>query len=313
MYRYKYIVILFCLFSFSFHELSAQQKTLKGKALFGSLRARHIGPAVMSGRISTLDVVESKPEIMFIGTASGGLWKSNSAGASLSPVFDDHTMSIGKITIDQQHPDTVWVGTGETWVRNSVSVGTGIYRTTNGGRTWEFKGLENSERISDIIIDKNDPNVIYVGVLGHLWNANEERGIYKTADGGDTWQKIFYIDANTGCADMDVDPENPGILYAAMWDFRRQPDFFTSGGTGSGLYKSTDGGISWNKIQTGLPDETLGRMAIAVAPSKKDVVYVTVEVKDKNKKGLYKSNDAGGNWVKVNGDFNTTVRPFYFS
>jgi photosystem II stability/assembly factor-like uncharacterized protein len=313
MYRYSYLLLLLLISSFCLPEILAQPKILKGNALFGSLRARHIGPAVMSGRISTLDVVESKPEIMFIGTAGGGVWKSNSAGASLMPVFDDHAMSIGKITIDQKHPDTVWVGTGETWVRNSVSIGTGIYRTTNGGTTWEFKGLENSERISDIIIHRNDPNVVYVGVLGQLWNASNDRGIYKTVDGGNTWNKIFFIDQNTGCADMDVDPENSDILYAAMWDFRREPDFFTSGGPGSGLYKSVDGGKSWVKIHNGLPDETLGRMAIAVSPSKKEVVYVTVEVKDKSKKGLYRSTDAGESWEWVNGDFNTTVRPFYFS
>jgi photosystem II stability/assembly factor-like uncharacterized protein len=291
----------------------AQQKPLKGNALFGGLRARHIGPAVMSGRISSIDIVNSKPEIMYIGTAGGGLWKSNSAGASLSPIFDDYTMSIGKIRIDQQHPDTVWVGTGETWVRNSVSVGTGIYRTTNGGTTWEHKGLERSERISSIIIDTSDPNVIYVGVLGNLWNSSEERGIYKSINGGNTWEKIFFINGNTGCADMDVDPENPEILYAAMWDFRRQPDFFTSGGPGSGLYKSIDGGETWSEIRNGLPDEILGRMAVTVAPSNNNVVYATVEVKDKSRKGLYKSIDAGNNWEKVNGDFNTTVRPFYFS
>jgi photosystem II stability/assembly factor-like uncharacterized protein len=313
MYKSRYIIALLCLIIIPQMDGYSQQKPLKGKALFGSLRARHIGPAVMSGRISTLDAVASKPEIMYIGTASGGLWKSNSAGASLSPIFDDYTMSIGKIRIDQQHPDTVWVGTGETWVRNSVSIGTGIYRTTNGGTTWEFKGLEKSERISSIIIDKNNPNVIYVGVLGSLWNSSEERGIYKTDNGGNTWEKIFYIDGNTGCADMDVDPENPDILYAAMWDFRRKPDFFTSGGPGSGLYKSIDGGQSWNKIQNGLPDETMGRMSVSVAPSNNNIVYATVEVKDKSKKGLYKSSDAGNSWERINGDFNTTVRPFYFS
>jgi photosystem II stability/assembly factor-like uncharacterized protein len=313
MYRHKYIILFFFLIFTGLSEVQAQSETINGSALFGSMRARHIGPAVMSGRISSLDVVETKPEIMYVGTAGGGIWKSNSAGASLMPVFDDYTMSIGKITIDQQHPDTVWVGTGETWVRNSVSVGTGIYRSTNGGTTWEFKGLGRSERISDIIISNNDPNTIYAGVLGHLWNASEDRGIYKTTNGGDSWERIFFIDANTGCADMDVDPENPDVLYAAMWEFRRQPDFFTSGGPGSGLFKSIDGGISWKRIQNGLPDETLGRMAVAVAPSNNDVVYVTIEVKDKTKKGLYRSADAGENWGKVNSDFNTIVRPFYFS
>jgi len=293
--------------------LHAQGIQLQGQTLFGTMRARQIGPAVMSGRISDIAVVSDKPEIIYVGTAGGGVWKSISAGADFNPIFDDFTMSIGKITIDQQHPDTVWVGTGETWVRNSVSIGTGIYRSINGGTTWEFKGLEKSERISDIIINSEDPDIIYVGVMGHLWNANMERGVYKTSDGGENWEKILYVDENTGCADLDEDPDNPEILYAAMWDYRREPDFFTSGGKGSGLYKSMDGGKTWQKIQNGLPDTILGRMAIAVAPSNGNTIYLTVEVKEKDQKGLYLSQDAGESWKKVNNEFNTTVRPFYFS
>ncbi len=306
------LIILLFLFVFS-DKSNAQGKVLKGSALFGNLRARHIGPAVMSGRITDIDVVTSKPEIIFIGTAGGGVWKSNSAGAILTPIFDDYTMSIGKITIDQDHPDTVWVGTGETWVRNSVSVGTGIYKSTNGGTTWKLKGLEQSERISDILINPENPDIIFVGALGHLWNANEERGVYKTIDGGTTWEKILYVDSNTGCADLAMDPENPEVIYASMWDYRREPDFFTSGGPGSGLYKSNDGGESWSKIHQGLPDETLGRMAVAVAPSNGEVLYLSVETKDKYKKGLYRSSDSGASWKKINSDFNNTVRPFYFS
>lgn len=313
MKRFVFILVSAFIIFFGVRISLAQPGSLKGNTLFGSIRARHIGPAVMSGRISTVDIVNCKPEIMYVGSAGGGIWKSNSAGGSFMPVFDDHTMSIGVITIDQQHPDTVWVGTGETWVRNSVSVGTGIYRSINGGTTWEFKGLEDSEHISEIIINKKDPNILIVGVLGHLWNDSQERGVYRTRDGGETWEKILYIGESTGCADLDYDPEDPDILYATMWEFRRKPDFFTSGGPGSGLYKSTDGGDSWIKIQNGLPEETLGRMAVSVAPSNPKVVYLTVEVKDKSKKGLYRSDDGGANWTMVNGDFNTTVRPFYFS
>lgn len=287
---------------------------LSGKAILGGLRARHIGPAVMSGRISDIEVVNRKPTIMYIGTAGGGVWKTVSAGATFRPIFDDYTMSIGKITLDQRHPDTVWVGTGEPWVRNSVGVGTGIYKTVNGGTSWEHMGLKDTEHISDILIDPRDGNVVYVGAQGHLWNANTERGVFKTTDGGKTWNRILYVDENTGCADLEIDPTNPDVLYAAMWSHRRYPDFFDSGFTGgSGLYKSVDGGKTWTKIHQGLPKSTLGRIGIAAAPSNPRVLYASIEAKEDQDKGLYKSTDAGANWTKINGDFNNSVRPFYFS
>jgi photosystem II stability/assembly factor-like uncharacterized protein len=292
----------------------AQERSPSGPSLFGSLRARQIGPATMSGRITSIEVPHSKPEVVWVGTASGGVWKSVSGGVTFRPVFDEHNLSIGRIAVDQQHPDTVWVGTGEPWVRNSVSVGNGIYRTTNGGVDWKHMGLENSERISDIIIHPKDPNTVYVAVQGHLWNANEDRGVYKTTDGGATWQKVLYIDEDTGCADLAIDLQNPDILYAAMWSHRRYPYFFDSGFTGgSGLYKTTDGGKTWKTIHNGLPDEKLGRMAVAVAPSNSQVVYATVECKSKDKKGLYLSTDQGASWKKVSNEFNVIARPFYFS
>lgn len=295
-------------------ERATAQTELSGKAMLSGLRARAIGPAIMSGRISDIEVSTKKPTLIYVGTAGGGLWKSISAGAILRPVFDDYTMSIGKVTLDQNHPDTVWVGTGEPWVRNSVGVGTGLYKTVNGGTNWEHVGLKDSEHISDIIIHPKDPNTVYVAAQGQLWSANEERGVFKTTDGGKTWMKILYIDENTGCADMDIDPQNPDVLYAAMWSHRRYPDFFDSGFTGtSALFKSTDGGKTWNKIHNGLPTTTLGRIGIAVAPSNNKVLYASVEAKGDENKGLYKSEDAGASWKKVNSDFSNTVRPFYFS
>ncbi len=286
-----------------------------GSALFGAMRARQIGPALMSGRVSTLAVAPGKPEIIYVGAAGGGVWKSVSGGVTFRPVFDEHNMSIGKIAIDPQNPDIVWVGTGESWVRNSVSVGDGIYKTTNGGTNWQHLGLKDTERIGDIIVHPANSDVVYVAALGHLWNANEARGVFKTIDGGKTWEKILYVDENTGATDLAMDPENPDVLYAAMWSFRRQPWAFDSGFTGgSGLYKTTDGGKTWNKIHgNGLPEEKLGRLAVAVAPSNRNVVYLTVECKSKEKKGLYLSTDAGATWRKVSNEFNTTVRPFYFS
>lgn len=312
MYRLTYIFIAL-LASLCFPNTTLAQTPLKGKSLFGDMRARQIGPAVTSGRISDLDVLNSDPQIMYVGAAGGGVWKSTTAGATFRPVFDEHTQSIGKITIDQKNPKTVWVGTGETWVRNSVSVGTGIYKTTDGGRTWKNMGLENSERIADIIIHPENSDVVFVAVLGPLWNASEERGFYKTSDGGKTWEKLFYIDENTGFADLDIDPKNPDILYATTWQFRRRPDFFNSGGPGSAVYKSTDGGKTWNKIQNGLPKGNLGRMAISVAPSNGEVIYLSVECEKEEEKGMYLSTDAGASWKLISSAFGTKVRPFYFS
>ncbi|MCU0398020.1 MAG: hypothetical protein MUC73_07945 [Cyclobacteriaceae bacterium] len=304
------IVIVFCLFIV---QVNAQTE-LSGKAILGGLRARSIGPAVMSGRISDIEVVKSKPEIIYVGTAGGGVWKSVSGGTTFRPVFDDYAQSIGKVTVDPNNPETVWVGTGEPWVRNSVGVGNGLYKSTNGGTSWEFVGLKDSEHISDIIVHPKDGNIVYVGVQGHLWNSNEERGVFKTTDGGKTWNKILYIDENTGCADMDIDPSNPEVLYAAMWSHRRYPDFFDSGFTGtSGLFKSTDGGKTWNKIHNGLPTAKLGRVGIGVAPSNSSVIYASIEAEGNSNKGLYKSTDAGASWKKINSDFSNTVRPFYFS
>lgn len=285
-----------------------------GKSLFGSLRARHLGPASTSGRVSSLSVVESETEKIYVGAASGGLWKSISAGAYFNPVFDDYTQSIGKVAVDQLNPETIWVGTGEPWVRNSVSVGTGLYKSTNGGGSWKLMGLEDSERISDIIVHPENSDIVYVAAQGHLWDSNEERGVYKTSDGGETWERVFYIDENTGCADLEIDPTNPNVLYAAMWSHRRYPWSFDSGLNGeSGLFKSVDAGKSWKPVHNGFPDETLGRIAVSVAPSNPNRVYATVEVKDKEKKGLYRSDDAGGSWELVSTSMNTSLRPFYFS
>jgi photosystem II stability/assembly factor-like uncharacterized protein len=294
----------------------AQEPVLKGSALFGSLRARQIGPAVMSGRVADIDGVAKNPKILYVGSAGGGLWKTTNGGVTFEPVFDKHTQSIGKVTVDQAHPDTVWVGTGEPWVRNSVSVGTGIYKTTDGGKNWRNLGLENTERISDIIVHPTNSNLVYVGTLGGLWHSNPDRGVFRTADGGKTWEKILFVDDKTGCADLAIDPTNPEVLYAAMWEFRRQPWNFHSGGPGSELYKTTDGGKNWQKVRaisTGLPTGTLGRIAVEVAPTNPKLVYATVEAEKKEDKGLYKSTDAGATWKRVSQSGGTTDRPFYYS
>jgi len=278
--------------------------------MFGAIEARSIGPAVTGGRIMCIDAVASDPRIIYVGTASGGLWKSMSGGTVFKPIFDKYTQSIGAIAIDQNHPDRVWVGTGESRTRNSVSVGTGLYKTTDGGDNWALIGLEKSERISKIVIHPKNSDIVYVAVPGHLWDSNEERGVYKTKDGGKSWEQILKVNADTGCADLATDPQEPDTVYAAMWQFRRKPYFFTSGGPGSGIHKSTDGGATWRKLSTGLPAGDLGRIALAVAPTRPSIVYATVEAADT---ALYRSDDFGETWKRVNSSFDVTARPFYFS
>jgi len=190
---------------------------------FGGLQARAIGPAAMGGRIAALDAMEVEGRLhLWVGSAGGGVWKSMDGGTTFKPVFDKQIQSIGAVAIDRQHPQTVWVGTGESWVRNSVSVGDGIYKTTDGGDNWEKLGLAESERIARIAIDPQHSDTVYVAVTGHLWNKHPMRGVYRTRDGGKTWARVLFVDEDTGCSDVAVDPENPRIVYAGMWQFRRK-------------------------------------------------------------------------------------------
>ena len=277
---------------------------------FGGLYARSIGPAIMSGRIAAIDAVPKDPLTIYAGAASGGVWKSKDGGLTWQPVFDDHIQSIGAVRVDPQNPDTVWVGTGESWVRNSVSVGNGVYKTTDGGDSWKFVGLKDSERIARIVIDADNPDTVFVCATGQLWSANEERGVYRTTDGGESWEQVLGVDENTGCSDIAIDPQSPNILYAGMWQFRRYPDFFESGGPGSGLYKSTDGGDNWRQVTAGLPEGEKGRIAVAVAPSRPSRVYAVVESEET---ALYKSDDLGESWEEMNNSLAVKSRPFYFA
>jgi len=288
--------------------------TLSAKNLFGDLSARQIGPALMSGRINDMETHPANPRIIYAGTAGGGVWKSNDAATTFNSIFDDHAQSIGAVALDPNDPDnTIYVGTGETWTRNSVSVGDGLYKSVDGGSNWNKIGLEKSERIANIVVNPNNSDEIYVAVLGALWSDSEERGVFKSSDGGATWEKILYTNQKTGCADFVMDPSNPDILYASMWEFRRTAWSFESGGKNSALYKSTDAGKTWNKIHKGFPEGDLGRLAIAVAPSNPNILYTVIEAKEDLRKGLYKSEDAGQSWKQLNNDFGITVRPFYFS
>ncbi|MBK9567017.1 MAG: hypothetical protein IPO37_18165 [Saprospiraceae bacterium] len=302
------------IFIFSNALISQKAIPLKSDEIFGAVKARQIGPAVMSGRVVDLEAHPKDSKIFYVAAAGGGVWQTNNAGITFNPIFDKHTQCIGAIALDPSDPDkTIWVGSGETWTRNSVSVGDGIYKSKDGGQNWTNMGLAKSERISNIIVHPKNSNEVYVGVLGALWGDSEDRGVYKTNDGGKTWNKIFFINNTTGCSELVMDPTNPDIMYAAFWEFRRTGYSFNSGGNNSALYKSLDGGKTWNKIHNGFPSGKLGRITVAIAPSKPSIVYAVLETEKSEDKGLYRSEDAGASWKKLNGDFELVIRPFYFS
>lgn len=307
--------VLFFLFLAAGIPLQSTAQKLDMEKLKG-MEPRNIGPAGMSGRITSIDVVSSDPDIMYAGAASGGLWKSTSGGINWEPIFDNEgAASIGDVEVYQKNPSIIWVGTGEGNPRNSQSQGAGIYKSIDGGRSWEFKGLEKTRIIHRVIIHPDNPNIVYAGVQGNAWADTEERGVYKTTDGGETWEKILYNNQRTGIGDLVMDPSNPNKLIAAMWEYRRWPWFFESGGEGSGMYMTVDGGDNWQKMtdEDGLPEGELGRMGVAFAPSNPEVVYAIVESK---KNAIYRSNDGGYTWEKrqeVEDDPQVGGRPFYYA
>lgn len=276
------------------------------------IKPRAIGPAGMSGRITAIDAVVSNPDIIYAGAASGGVWLSTSGGVTWEPLFDkESTLSIGAIAIQQDNPSVVWVGTGEGNPRNSLNGGDGLYKTLDGGKTWIKIGLEKTRHIHRIIIDPKNSNTVYVGAIGSPWGEHPERGVYKTTDGGATWERILFVDNKTGCAELVMDPSNPNKLFANMWEHRRMPWTFNSGGSGSGLYVTYDGGKNWKKLtdKEGLPEGNVGRMGLAIARSKPNVVYALIESK---KNALYRSEDGGQKWTMVNDKGDIGDRPFYY-
>jgi photosystem II stability/assembly factor-like uncharacterized protein len=289
--------------------------TLPGKVnpeLFKGLKARSIGPANMSGRIASIDVVLSNTDIIYVGAATGGLWKSTNGGITWKPIFDDQpASSIGAIQIFQANPNILWVGTGEANPRNSVGVGRGVFKSLDGGKTWMPLGLEKTEKISRILLHPTNPDIAYAAAMGTTWGENAERGVFKTTDGGKSWQKILYVDDKTGAADLVMEPGNPNKLIVAMWEHRRWPWFFNSGGPGSGIHITIDGGKKWQRItdKDGLPKGELGRIGLAFAENKTNIVYALVEAK---KNALYRSDDGGFKWRMINSERGVNGRPFYY-
>ncbi len=278
-----------------------------------NLNIRNVGPANMSGRITAIDVVTSNPKIMYVGAASGGVWKSENGGSAWRPVFDEQpTQNIGALAIQQSNPDVIWVGTGEGNPRNSMNLGMGIFKSDDGGLTWKHMGLAATKTIHRIIIDPNDPNTVFVGAMGDPFTENEHRGLYKTTDGGLHWEKILFFNNRSGIADLVMDPSNPNKLLAALYEHKRTPYYFTSGGEGSGLYVSDNSGKNWNKLgeKEGLPSGDLGRIGIAIAPSEPARIYAKIEAK---RNAIYRSDDGGAHWKMINDNPKfANNRPFYF-
>ncbi len=278
----------------------------------GGMEPRAIGPAGMSGRVTSIDARPEDHDRIWIGTASGGVWRTKNGGTDWTPVFDDEKhLSIGAVSLDPENPDVIWVGTGEGNPRNSVATGGGIYKSLDGGTTWKCMGLERTQNIHRILVHPQDPDVVMVAAIGSPWKGHEERGVYRTENGGKTWEKVLYKGPHTGCADLVMDPENPDKFFAAMWEHQRWPWFFRSGGKNSGLFVTHDKGDEWKEIgpDQGLPEGKLGRIGLAIAPSDPDRVYALVEAK---KNALYRSDNGGESFKKINSD-DIGGRPFYYA
>ncbi|HEV2641350.1 MAG TPA: hypothetical protein VGT98_01515, partial [Candidatus Elarobacter sp.] len=295
-------------------------------ATLAGFRWRSIGPANMGGRVTDIEGIPSPSRTFYVATALGGIWKTTNAGTTFQPIFDnERVISMGDLAIAPSDTNVVYAGTGEEDSRNTINPGGGVYKTTDGGHTWKFIGLAETQHIGRIVVHPTDPNIVYVAALGHAWGPNKERGLYKTTDGGATWKLVKFISDKAGFVDVAMDPTDPNTLYAASWERVRGPYFLTSGGPGSALWKTTDGGTTWTEIKGGgFPATTKGRIGIAIAHSNPKIVYALVEadstpnpVKNKSAKGrqklqngLYRSADAGATWTKMN---DKDVRPFYYS
>ncbi len=303
----RYTFILFFLpILFVFSSLTAQSVDDLKK-----LHIRSVGPAAMSGRITAIPTDPVNSNIIYAGAASGGVWRSRSGGTDWEPIFDKApTQGIGSIAVNPKNPDEIWVGTGEGNPRNSQNFGAGIFKSIDGGKNWVCMGLEKTRTIHRVLIHRDQPDIIWAGSLGSATGPNEDRGVFKSTDGGKSWRKVLYVNDLTGCAEIVADPSNPNKLFAAMWEYQRWPWFFKSGGKGSGLYVSYDGGEHWERRtdKDGLPEGDLGRLGLAISRSNPMVVYALVEAKEN---ALYKSTDGGLKWRKM-AEKNQGDRPFYY-
>ena len=301
-------------------SLKAQQAAASPD-VYGQIKYRYIGPE--GNRATAVAGVPGKPNIWYVGAASGGIFKSTDGGTHWEPIFDSEPVSsIGALAVAASDPNIVWAGTGESFIRSHISVGQGIYKSTDGGKTWTLMGLEKTGRIGRVEIDPRNPNVVLACALGHAYGPQQERGVFRTTDGGKTWEKVLFVDENTGCSDMGMDPNNAGVVFAGMWQIEIHTWGRTSGGPGSGLFKSTDGGVTWKRLEGhGLPNAPVGRIAVRVARKDSNRVYAEIETGDgvpqANSPGqlgqLWRSDDGGENWEMVNSDRQLRGRTHYYT
>jgi len=279
--------------------------------LFGAMRWRQVGP-FRGGRVLAVTGVPGEPNVFYFGGASSGIWKSSDAGANWEPIFDkEGTASIGSIAVSSSDHNIIYVGTGEACIRGNITYGNGVYKSLDGGKSWKNIGLKDTQHIGAVVIDPKNANIVFVAALGHAYGPNDERGIFRTTDGGATWQKVLFKDSKTGAIDVVFDPNNSNTLFAALWEVVRTPWSLSSGGPGSGLYKSTDGGSTWKRLEGhGLPADIMGRIGVSVSGGDSSRVYALIEAKDG---GLYRSDDAGESWIRMNEDGRLRQRAWYFS
>ncbi|MEM7500600.1 MAG: hypothetical protein AAF417_01100 [Pseudomonadota bacterium] len=287
---------------------------------FSGLELRAIGPALMSGRIADIAVDPTDQSTWYVAVGSGGVWKTETAGTTWTPIFDDEdSYSIGCITIDPNNANTLWVGTGENVSGRHVAYGSGVFRSRDGGKNWENMGLPLSERIGMIRVDPRDSDTIFVAAQGPLWSAGGERGLYKSTDGGQNWRKVLgdglgndeTDDRYTGVSEVHLDPRNPDVMYAVSWQRFRNVAVLLDGGPGSGIHKSEDGGETWRELTEGLPSENMGKVGFAISPQQPDVVYATIELANRTG-GFWRSEDGGESWEKKNDYLSGGTGPHYY-
>ena len=313
----KRIILVLSLLAISVSTLNAQEAN---KDILGALHYRHIGPT--GNRLTSVVGIPGQPNIYYVGAASGGVWKTIDGGVHWDPVFDSQPVSsIGALAIAPSDPNIVWAGTGEPWIRSHISVGEGIYKSTDAGKTWKLMGLEKTGRISRVVIDPENPDIVLVGALGHAYGPQQERGVFRTTDGGKTWERVLFTDEKSGCAHLEMDPNNPKVLFAGMWPLEIHTWGRESGGPGSGLFKSTDGGVTWKRLSgNGLPTRMTGKIVAAIAPSNSKRIYALIETGDgvplngqeTDRGKLWRSDDGGENWKLVSYDRNLGGRTHYY-
>ncbi len=309
--KFLFFLVLLSVSCFLAAQTNTPSSDTKAPDLFENWKFRNLGPAAGGGRVAAVAGIPGNPNVYYVGAAAGGVWKTTDAGLTWKAIFEKQpTASIGAIAVAPSNPNAIWVGTGEANPRNDVVTGKGVYYSPDGGASWKFMGLENAGQISTVIVHPTNPDIVYVGVLGHTWGPNIDRGVFRTIDGGKTWQKVLYVGDTVGASDLVMDPNNPSVLFAGMWEFVRYPWMLISGGNNTAIYRSTDGGASWKKMTEGLPKGPLGRIGLSIAPTNGHHIYALMEAK---KGTLWDSTDLGDHWKLVSSDMRYVYRGFYFT